>query len=271
MLSNFNAFVLHLHRAIRTRGGSDTILLFIFYYARLSGATLGILGRASLDHSSPKAVEWVLRLPLSRAAGSLSTTLRRLSLFLSRRIQPITAMLGKWRTMNRLWGVVGTYLAARDLVKGMRSEKGQRENSGGSKMLLVERFKMLLEAARLLLLFGFHLGEASRLLTTKGVTKLSEKTGSRLGMYGIRCWGSSIFLRLFRLVVEWASRSPDSDPAAEEEWKTKWRDDMSVLLSWASLSVHWSGQGGCLPEIAVAAIATCPATVMMKRLWRQTA
>ncbi|KAF5009590.1 hypothetical protein FDECE_4194 [Fusarium decemcellulare] len=269
--SALDAFVLHLHRCIRTRGGTDTVLLFTTYSARLVGAILDVLGRTTLRHSARKLVELAFQLPPSSTVV-LSTAsappLAALALDLSKRIKGFTDMMGEWRTMNRMWGIVATYLAARDLLHRIR---GQKQNENGEKVPPPDRLNTLIETIQVLLLVGYHFGEATWLLTSKGATNVSAKTSNKLAIYGARSWSTWVFLELFRLLVERARRTPTDDVAVEEEWKTNWKADFVGTLPWAPLSVHWGTEGGMLPELAVAALATWPATNMIKNLWRQTA
>ncbi|KAM0428276.1 hypothetical protein ACHAPT_007177 [Fusarium lateritium] len=261
----------HIHRCIRTRGGTDCVLLFTTYSARLVGAILDLLGRTSVRHSAQQLVELFFKLPPSSTVV-LSTApappLATLALNLSKRIQGFTDMLGEWRTMNRLWGIFATYLGARDLVLRLR---GKKLDENGEKVPPPSRTSTLIELIQYTLLIGYHFGEATWLLTSKGATNLSQKTGGKLAIWGARSWSAWVFLELFRLLVERARRTPSGDVAAEEEWKTNWKAEFLGTLPWAPLSVHWGSENGLLPELALAALATWPATVNIKNLWRQTA
>ncbi|KAM5353822.1 hypothetical protein ACJ41O_000472 [Fusarium nematophilum] len=269
--SAVDAFILHLHRCIRTRGGTDTVLLFTTYSARLVGAILNLLARTSLRHSARKLVELALQLPPS-ASVTLSTAsappLASLALNVAKRIQALTDMLGEWRLMNRLWGIVGTYLAARDFVLRLR---GQKRDENGEKVAPPDRFNTAVEAVQFALLFGYHIGEASYWLSTKCIFKMTPERTGKAAVYGARSWSAWVFLELARLLVERARRTPTGDVAAEEEWKGAWKASFLGTLPWAPLSAHWSTPGGLLPEIAIAALASWPASNMMKRLWLQTA
>ncbi|KAI8667367.1 hypothetical protein NCS56_00872500 [Fusarium sp. Ph1] len=261
----------HIHRCIRTRGGTDCVLLFTTYSARLIGALLNLLGRTTLRHSARKLVELAFKLPPSSTVVLSTATappLATLALNLSKRIQGFTDMLGEWRTMNRLWGIFATYLGLRDLILRIR---GKKLDENGEKVPPPSRFNTIIELIQYTLLIGYHFGEASWLLTAKGATNLSQKTGGKLAIWGARSWSTWVFLELFRLLVERARRTPTGDVAAEEEWQTNWKAEFVGTLPWAPLSVHWSTEGGLLPELAIAALATWPATVNVKNLWRQTA
>uniref|UniRef100_A0A0D2Y2K3 Uncharacterized protein n=1 Tax=Fusarium oxysporum (strain Fo5176) TaxID=660025 RepID=A0A0D2Y2K3_FUSOF len=104
--SAIDDFVEHLNRVIQTRRGTDTVLLFTTYAARLIGAILNILGRTTLRHSARKVVEMAFKLPPSTSVVLSTATappLATLALNLSKYIQGFTNMLGEWRTMNRIY------------------------------------------------------------------------------------------------------------------------------------------------------------------------
>ncbi|KAF4975126.1 hypothetical protein FZEAL_8041 [Fusarium zealandicum] len=269
--SGLDAFLVHLHRCVRTRGGTDTVLLFSTYAAQLVGAILGILGRTSLRYSASKLVEQAFKLPPSSTVN-LSTVsaprLAALALSLSQRIQGFTCMLSEWRTMNRMWGVVATYLAARDLVLRLR---GQKQDENGEKAPPPDRFNTFIDVVQILLNAGYHCGEAAWWLTSKGATSISTKTGEKIGLLSAQSWSAWVFVELFRLLVERARRIPSGDFTVEEEWKTKWKADFIGILPWAPLSAHWGTDGGFLPDLVVGALASWPSFNMMRALWRQTA
>lgn len=263
--------VRHIHRCIRTRGGTDCVLLFTAYSARLVGALLDLLGRTTLRHSARQLVELAFKLPPSSTVVLSTATappLATLALTLSKHIQGFTNMLGEWRTMNRLWGIFATYLGLRDLVLRLR---GKKLDENGEKVAPPSPFDTSIQLLQYALLIGYHFGEATWLLTAKGVTSLSKKTGGKLAIWGARSWSAWVFLELFRLLVERARRTPTGDVAAEEEWRTSWKAEFVGTLPWAPLSLHWGSEKGLLPELAIAALASWPATVNIKNLWRQTA
>ncbi|KAH7463996.1 hypothetical protein FOMA001_g17915 [Fusarium oxysporum f. sp. matthiolae] len=269
--SAVNAFILHLHRCTRTRGGTDTVLLFTTYSARLIGAILNVLGRTSLRHSAREMMEQAFHLlPSTTVVVSAASAppLAAFALSIAKRIRACTDMLGEWRLMNRLWGIISTYVAARDFVLRLRCQK---QDKNREKVPFPDRFNTLVETLQFLLLFGYHISEASYWFSTKCIITLSPETTSKVSLYGARLWSTWVFLELGRLLVERSRRTPTGDVAAEEEWSANWMNSFIGILPWAPLSVHWGTQGGLLPEITIAALATWPASNKMRNLWRQTA
>ncbi|KLP11856.1 Uncharacterized protein Y057_4301 [Fusarium fujikuroi] len=244
-------FVEHLNRVIQTRRGTDTVLLFTTYTARLIGAILNILGRTTLRHSARKVVEMAFKLPPSTSVVLSTATappLATLALNLSRYIQGFTNMLGEWRTMNRMWGIIGTYLEAKDLILRLR---GQKLDANGAKVPAPNRVNTAFMTVQIICNLVYNVGEGACWLTCKGATNLSPKTSAKLGIMAARSWCA--------------------DVADEEEWKNNWKAEVLGTLPWMPLSAHWSTEEGLMPELMVAAIATWPATNMMKSVWRQTA
>ncbi|CVL02225.1 hypothetical protein FPRO06_05927 [Fusarium proliferatum] len=264
-------FVEHLNRVIQTRRGTDTVLLFTTYTARLIGAILNILGRTTLRHSARKVVEMAFKLPPSTSVVLSTATappLATLALNLSKYIQGFTNMLGEWRTMNRMWGIIGTYLEAKDLILRLR---GQKLDANGAKVPAPNRVNTAFMTAQIICNLVYNVGEGACWLTCKGATNLSPKTSAKLGIMAARSWCAWVALELVRLLVERARRATSSDAANEEEWKNNWKAEVLGTLPWMPLSAHWSTEEGLMPELMVAAIATWPATNMMKSVWRQTA
>jgi hypothetical protein len=269
--SAIDAFILHLDRVIKTRGGTDTVLLFTTYSARLIGAILDILGRTTLRHSARKVVEMAFKLPPSTSVILSTATappLATKALALSSYIQGFTTMMGEWRTMNRLWGIIGTYLEARDLVMRLR---GQQLDENGQKVPPPDRVNTAFAVVQIFFNFTYAIGEGACWLTCKGATNLSQSVSNKLGLWAARSWAAWVALELVRLLVERVRRTSSGDIAVEEEWKTNWKAAFLGTLPWMPLSAHWGTETGFLPEIVVAAIATWPASNAMKSVWRQTA
>lgn len=269
--SAIDDFLLHLHRCIKTRGGTDTVLLFTAYSARLTGAILEILSRTALRHSAKKVVEMAFKLPPSTSvvlATAPAPPLAVAALKLSQRLQALVGMLGEWRTMNRLWGILGMYMALKDLVLRLR---GGNKTEGDGKTPPTSRFNTTVEALQVVALTIYHLGEATVWFGGKDVIKVSPQTRGRAGAISVRAWGAYVFMELGRLLVQRNRRAPQDDVVAEREWKSKWFTDFTHTLAWAPLTVHWSMAEGFLPEVAVGALAAYPSTALMKGLWRETA
>lgn len=269
--SAVDAFLLHLHRCIKTRGGTDTVLLFAAYSARLTGAILDVLSRTALRHSAQKLVEMAFKPPLPTSASlaiAPAPPLAVAALNLSQRLQAFVGMLSEWRTMNRLWGIIGMYMAAKDLLVKLRAGKPEQ---GDEKTPAASKFNTTIETLQVVALTAYHIGEATAWFSSKGVIKISPKNSALAGAISVRSWGAYVFMELGRLLAQRRQRVPSDDITAEKEWKSNWFTEFTHTLAWAPLTIHWSMAEGFLPEIAIGALAAYPATSYMKALWRETA
>jgi hypothetical protein len=97
------------------------------------------------------------RLPPSTTvvlSAASAPPLAALALNIAKRIRACTDMLGEWRLMNRLWGIISTYVAARDFVLRLRCQK---QDKNREKAPLPDGFNTLVETLQFLLLFGYHI------------------------------------------------------------------------------------------------------------------
>ncbi|KAH7140621.1 hypothetical protein EDB81DRAFT_857801 [Dactylonectria macrodidyma] len=269
--SSVDAFVHHLHRCLKTRGGTDTVLLFSAYAARLAGAILAILGRSALRQNARKLVELAFQLPPSTSvnlAGATAPPLAALALGLSKRLEAFVGMLGEWRTMNRLWGIMAMWLAAKDLLLRLRQPASAETDEKAPKS---SKFNTTVEVLQVISLTAYHIGEATAWFSGKGVIKLSAEARGRFATVSVRSWGAYVFMELTRLLVERRRRTVSEDATVEKEYKDDWFTKFTHTAAWAPLTIHWGYGDGFLPDIAVAALATYPSAALMKDLWRSTA
>ncbi|KAH6893500.1 hypothetical protein B0T10DRAFT_274666 [Thelonectria olida] len=270
--STVDAFVQHLHRCLRTRGGTDTVLLFTAYAARLAGASLDILGRTALRQSARQLVELAFQLP-PKTSVVLGTApappLTTLALALAKRLEAFVGMLGEWRTMNRLWGIMAMWLAAKDLI--LRLRKPAKVSETGEKVPGAGKFNTTIEVLQVISLTAYHIGEATAWFAGKGVVKLSPEARTKFATVSVRSWGAYVFMELFRLLVERKRRTVSENAVVEKEYKDEWFTNFTHTAAWAPLTIHWGFGNGFLPDIAVAALAAYPSTALMKNLWKETA
>ncbi|KAF7546093.1 hypothetical protein G7Z17_g8673 [Cylindrodendrum hubeiense] len=269
--SSVDAFIHHLHRCLKTRGGTDTVLLFSAYAARLTGAILSIIGRTAVHQNARKLVELAFQLPPSASInlGSASAPpLATLAIALSKRLEAFVGMLGEWRTMNRLWGIMAMWLAAKDLLLRLRKPAASETDEKAPKS---SKFNTTVEVLQVASLTAYHIGEATAWFSGKGVFKISAETRGRFSTVSVRAWGAYVFMELGRLLVERQRRTVSDDVKAEKEYKDTWFTNFTHTAAWAPLTIHWGYGDGFLPEIAVAMLATYPSAALMKDLWRSTA
>lgn len=269
-IARLDAFISHLHRALKTRGGHDVTLLFIAYVTRLTAAILNTLSRTALRHSARKLVALAFQLPPSAtvilSSATPSPPLATLALQVSLRLRALVAMLAEWRTMNRMWGLVGMWMSAKELIentfiKREVDEKGQIQP--------IDKFETTVAAAQIVSLTSYHLLEAMTWLSSKQVLTWSPKAQAKMSLYSVRSWAAYVFIDIGRLVVERSRKKRNGE--ATIAWREDWTKAMTMNLSWAPLTIHWGLPNGVLPETAVALFGLYPAVTLMKDLWRDTA
>lgn len=264
--SKFDAFLAHLHRCTKTRGGTDVVLLFVTYSLRFTSAVLDDASRTVLRHTAHKLIDLFYKLPPSSTivlAGAPAPPLAALALQLSARIKALVGMLGEWRTMNRMWGVMGMYFAAKELLRRKRAEKAEGKPT--------EVFDTAVEASQVALLTIYHVSEATAWLSHKGVFGFSPQAQGRMSMWSVKSWATYVVIDIIKMFVQRIRRVKSTDEAENKKFKAEWIKDFLRTASWAPLTVHWSLPGGLLPEILVAFFALYPSTGYMRDLWRDTA
>ncbi|PHH73478.1 hypothetical protein CDD80_3807 [Ophiocordyceps camponoti-rufipedis] len=263
---SLDGFLSHLHRCLETRTGADVVLLFLCYASRLGGSVLEALSRPLLRHSARRFVAAAFKLPPA-ATVVLSATAPQpqpavVALRLGRRLRALSALISETRTVGRLWGLLGLYLA----VKRRRAQKsGAGDADGGD---AEGAFDAALNYAQMTSLVIFQAAENVAFLSSKAILPYRPATQARLALLSVRAWGLYVGMELARLLVD-RSRRPLT--ARQEEAAAGWRKSFWRNMAWAPLTVHWGSPAGLLPDLAVSLLAAYPATGAMVDLWRDTA
>lgn len=286
--SNTDAFIAHLQRCLATPSGIDTLLLFICYTSRFTGAALGNLSQSLLRRSLPRDLTaLVFTLPdktavIVEAAGgapapAITALVARLAAVLATRLKNLGSLASEARTIARLWSLVGMYFWAKRLVLNLvaarsrsdsSSEKGTVAAQGESKMAALVSWAQLLSCG------AFQVLENGAYLSGRGVLGWTPAQQGRAYVVGARFLGIYTALELGRLLAEFvARRDRDYSAASAEE-----RDEVDALrrsaainMAWAPLTVHWSVEGGFLTDLVVGAGGCIPGVIQMRKLWRETA
>lgn len=286
--SNTDAFIAHLQRCLATPSGIDTLLLFICYTSRFTGAALGNLSQSLLRRSLPRDLTaLVFTLPDKTAvvveaadgapAPAITALVARLAAVLATRLKNLGSLASEARTIARLWSLVGMYFWAKRLVLNLvaarsrsdsRSEKGAVAAQGESKMTALVSWAQLLSCG------AFQVLENGAYLSGRGVLGWTPAQQGRAYVVGARFLGIYTALELGRLLAEFvARRDRDYSAASAEE-----RDEVDALrrsaainMAWAPLTVHWSVEGGFLTDLVVGAGGCIPGVIQMRKLWRETA
>ncbi|KAG6057089.1 hypothetical protein E4U17_001695 [Claviceps sp. LM77 group G4] len=296
--SRIDAFLTHLSQCMQTRTGAETVLLFACYATRLSGSLLETLGSAPIRQSARRLLALALALAYKPSPASTiiktSSTLPRpslslasLALQLGARLKTLSGLISETRTMARLWGLLGLYLAAKKLVRKSLAAKRHSGETGAEKNALRTArsrdvssectFDTLVAYAQLASLLVFQATENVSFLSSKNVLPLAGPLKGRLALLSVRAWGLYVAMEAARLLVERSRKKEEEGKLNEDskggmEWEMQWKKSFYRNLAWAPLTLHWgSNGGGFLPDVAVSVLGFYPALGAMMDLWRDTA
>ncbi|KAL1856967.1 hypothetical protein Daus18300_010527 [Diaporthe australafricana] len=292
--SSTDAFIAHLHRCLATPSGIDTLLLFVCYTSRFTGAALANLSQSLLRRSARDLVALAFfNLPANKTAVVLETTplsasataLAQAAALLGARLKSLGSLASEARTIARLWSLVGMYFWARRLVlqlvaaaRRSSSNKPLSEKKGGAAAAEGEGESIglatLISWAQLISCGVFQVLENGAYLSGRGVLGWTPAQQGRAYVVGARWLGVYTALELGRLLGEFAAgRGRDYETASAEEKAEvdAMRRSAAINMAWAPLTLHWSLEKGFLTDLVVGAGGCIPGVIQMRKLWRETA
>jgi hypothetical protein len=287
--STIDALIARLHRCVQTRAGNDTVLLFLTYFTRLTGASLEALSRSSLRASARELVAIAVKLPPSASVAvaqvSPVSPAAAVALRLAARFNALSSLLSEVRTFGRLWGLLGLYFVGKKTLAtvsspsagaGTSGEKDGEAASSSRRSLLEARFDKLVALLQLVALVSYQASENAAYLTSKKVLPLHPTTAARLGLWSVRSWMAYIGIELGRLLVQRQRRVAAAPggrltAARDGKWSADWSRDFFRTLAWAPLTYQWSTPNPPLSDLSVALLAFYPSCGAMKDLWLSTA
>lgn len=288
--SNTDAFLAHLQRCLATPSGIDTLLLFICYTSRFTGAALGNLSQSLLRRSLPRDLTaLVFTLPdktavVVEAGGgapvpAVTALVARLAAVLATRLKNLGSLASEARTIARLWSLVGMYFWAKRLVLNLMAARSRSDGSsekGGAAAAGQGESKMaaLVSWAQLLSCGVFQVLENGAYLSGRGVLGWTPAQQGKAYVVGARFLGIYTALELGRLLAEFVARRDRDYSAASAEERAEvdaLRRSAAINMAWAPLTVHWSVEGGFLTDLVVGAGGCIPGVIQMRKLWRETA
>ncbi|ROW17626.1 hypothetical protein VPNG_00871 [Cytospora leucostoma] len=281
--SNTDAFLSHLQRCLATPSGIDTLLLFICYVSRLTGATLTRLSQTLLRRSAREIVALVLTLPPKTTVifetipdKKTVPAAARLAALLGQRLKNLGGLASEARTIARLWSLVGMYFWAKRLAADLlapREETPPPEEkgaAGGS-----TRLAALVDWAQLMSCAAFQVLENGAYLSGRGVLGWTPAQQSRASAVGSRWLCVYTGLELGKLLAGLAARgrrgAGDVVGAEGRDEVSALRRSLAINLAWAPLTVNWSLEQGFLSDLAIGAGGCIPGVLQMRKLWRDTA
>ena len=259
---------MRLNQVLQSRDNNDALILLLCYVAQL--------GASILDTPLPSA--------LKKLTGLLPNVLDRFSTLktigsriplatagLSSRLRNLSEMLDDWSTLTRLWGLIGVWASARDLIREIFSKQESEPAVGGKVGRIIDRS---ITASQTVALTAFLLLENAALLSRHKVLNWSPQTHSRAIIWCIRFWGFHVFSEVTRLLIEKVRerRAESVESKAVEPTKVNnWTKRFVETVSWAPLVVHASTDGGFLPEPVAAGSAAYAMFLAVHDSWRSTA
>lgn len=288
--SNADAFLAHLQRCLATPSGIDTLLLFICYTSRFTGAALTNISQSILRRSSPRElIALAFTLPdktavvVEAAGGSnpssaAAALAAQLAGVLGTRLKSLGGLASEARTIARLWSLVGMYFWAKKLVQNLmarrRSSSSSEEKGGAATTQSESKLATLVGWAQLLSCAAFQVLENGAYLSGRGVLGWTPAQQGRAYVVGARFLGFYTALELGRLLAEFVARRDRDYGAASAEEQAEvdaMRRSLAINMAWAPLTVHWSLEKGFLTDLVVGAGGCIPGVIQMRKLWRETA
>ncbi|KOS16752.1 Uncharacterized protein ESCO_004637 [Escovopsis weberi] len=276
--SRADAFLAHLLRCLQTRAGTDVVLQFACYSARLSGSALESLSRSALRHAAQKLVALAFQLPPQTSvvlATAQAPPAAAAAMRLAAQFKALSALMSETRTVNRLWGLLGLYFGLKRLVVRTRAGAGAGAAAADAGEAV---FDSLVGYSQVVLLIFYQVFENLSFLGGKKVLNINPALRAKMALWSVKCWGGWIGIELARLLVERARMRATSGGVDEKEAKAdaaarskKWRKSFLRNLAWAPIVVHWTSPNGALPDMAVSLLAMYPSASQMLDLWRDTA
>lgn len=278
-----DAFLAHLQRCLSTPSGIDTILLFLCYTARLTGA-LATSASASLLNRSLVALALTLpRNPGASPATVLLTTkstpllsprtaaLASLAALLGARLKALSGLASEARTIARLWGLLNMYSWAKRLLT----------RPAGS----VSAGAALLDWTQLVTCTVFQALENGAYLSARKVMGWTPAQQGRAMMLASRWLAVYTGIEIGKLAAAMLAAKKEKKKeggilvekkSEEEEEKDRAaveavRRSMAINLAWTPLTIHWAAETGFLSDLAVGIGGCVPGVLQMRKLWADTA
>lgn len=302
--SSADAFLSHLQRCLATPSGVDTLLLFVCYLSRFTGAALTRLSQTLLRRTARELVALVFTLPPPKAAiiigaagattsgknssAPARTAAARLAALLGKRLSSLGSLASEARTIARLWSLVGMYFWAKRLTLQLLASYSSSTGNGNSSTATSEKddaseggsssssdkLAALVDWAQLVSCVMFQVLENGAYLSGRGVLGWTPAEQGRAYVVGSRwlCVYTGLELgRLLAGLVSKAGGGGDLASAEEKEEVGAMRRSMAINLAWAPLTLHWATEKGFLSDLAVGAGGCIPGVLQMRKLWRDTA
>ncbi|SPO03017.1 uncharacterized protein DNG_05698 [Cephalotrichum gorgonifer] len=268
--ANIDAFLAHLHRCLQTPSGIDSVLLFVGYTSRFAASLLTSAPAAQLQQTAPLLLAGLLASSKPDAAAKIvgaGAAARARTLGAAESLRALSTLITEFRTITRLWALLGMYLSLKRLA-------GRELSGAGGKLGAFDRAMPWLQLSSGVALQALENGAY---LAQRGILKWEPKTIGWAYKWSARFFASCVGLELGRLLVEKVrkeGRGAEKEGAESQEmreWREGWNSAFVRNLAWAPLTIHWSLDKGLVSEMAVGALGAIPGIIQVSKLWRDTA
>jgi hypothetical protein len=221
-------------------------------------------------------------------------------------MKALVATIDEHRIFVRLWGLLGLYTWARGLYATPPSpssataaskpgEGPQSKPTSGR-----GRYMRMLAWAQIASLVLFQVLENGAYLASKNIltgpawsSDLGRQREAKWWMWSCRGWGVFVALELLRLAIQrYSSLSPEIESGtdgvvadgekegklmveerekARRERENDWRRDLISNLGYMPLTLHYSMEGGLLPDWAFGILGVAGAGALLADAWAKTA
>ncbi|KAJ4423933.1 hypothetical protein N0V82_001361 [Gnomoniopsis sp. IMI 355080] len=279
-----DAFLTHLQRCLATPSGIDTVLLFICYTSRLTGALSTTLSQSLLRRD---LVALALTLPRKQTAVIVSSSSKsprtlavaQLAAVLGARLKSLGSLASEARTIARLWGLLGMYFWAKKLTVQLLaskrrtvSEKAAAAADDATAEPQESKLATLVSWVQLISCTAFQYLENGAYLSGKGVLGWTPKEQGRAYVLSARWLAVYTGLEIGKLLAAIVARRDVKVESEEDKAETEAvRRSMVINLAWTPLTLHWAAETGFLSDLAVGLGGSIPGVVQMRKLWRETA
>lgn len=277
--ANVDAFLTRLNRCMSTPAGTDAILMFVGYSARLAAELLDTAGRSAIHATAHRLITLAFSLPPRTAvllsanpAAARASPLASAALKLATRLRALAALLSEGRVFMRSWALLSMYVWGRSLVQSLKGKDNDEKKKASSSGRTLDNTIACTQFAALLV---FQALENVYFLGSKGVLPVSPPKQVKALRWGTRAWAVYVGVELGRLFVEHRRKKSagDVDVSSEEHkaWRDNWQRSVVRNLAWAPLTVHWSLEKGFLNDLTTWSIAYIPAVIAGRNAWRESA
>jgi len=269
--SNIDAFLSHLNRCLETPSGIDTVLLFVGYASRLAASLIDSATDGTVEQHARRFLSLVpLESAKALAAVAVVPSKNATALRAAASLRAIYSLLTDVRTFMRLWGLLGMYMALKQLIrKEIAIRRGDKTAGAAGKE---ERIDRVIAWTKLIGGIAFQVLENGAFLAQKNIIDWTPATQFKAMQWSVRFWAVTVGVELGRLAIEKVRKETgDITTAEHQEWRANWNRSVARNLAWAPLTVHWSMDKGFVNDTMIGVLATIPGLIQIRQLWKATA